>query len=249
MHAEYTIRAAQAGKHVWCEKPMAPSVRDCEAMIKACRDHKVSLAIGYRMQHEPNTQRIIQFRRDDTYGPAVRATAAAGYFDPRKDHWKQKKAMGGGVMGDMGVYPLNALRYGVGLEPVAVTAQASTTRPEIYTEVEETMHFELEFPGGVTGSGEASFGKSMNKLRVDNARGWYELAPFQAYSGIKGRTSDGIVLDAKVPNQQARQMDDDAAAIRDGTPLLAPGEEGLKDTLVVEAIYRSAASGRKESVG
>lgn len=243
MHAEYTIRAAKAGKHVWCEKPMAPSVRDCEAMIKACRDNGVSLAIGYRMHHEPNTQRIIQFRREQRYGKAVSATARAGYFDPRKDHWKQKKAMGGGVMGDMGVYPLNALRYGTGLEPVAVTARASTTRPEIYTEVEETMNFELEFPGGVTAVGEASFGRGMNQLRVTNERGWYELAPFQSYSGIKGTTSDGIVLNAGVPNQQARQMDDDAAAIIHGTPLLAPGEEGLKDTIVVEAIYRSAGAG------
>ena len=249
MHAEYTIRAAKAGKHVWCEKPMAPSVRDCEAMIRACRENKVTLAIGYRLHHEPNTQRIMQFCRERRYGSVLRAAAAAGYFESRRDHWKQKKAMGGGVMGDMGVYPLNALRYGTGLEPVAVTAKASTTRPDIYTEVEETMAFELEFPGGVTGVGEASFGKGMNKLHVENAHGWYELAPFQAYSGIKGQTSDGLVLDATVPNQQARQMDDDAAAIMQGTPLLAPGEEGLKDTLVVEAIYRSAASGRKVGVG
>jgi|SRR5688572_21678207 len=249
MHAEYTIRAAKAGKHVWCEKPMAPSVRDCEAMIKACRDNKVTLAIGYRLHHEPNTQRIMQFRRDQKYGKAVSATAEAGYFDPRKDHWKQKKAMGGGVMGDMGVYPLNALRYGTGLEPIAVTAKASTTRPEIYTEVEETMNFELEFPGGVTGTGVASFGKGMNKLRVNNTDGWYELAPFQSYNGVKGTTSDGIALNATVANQQAKQMDDDAAAIINGTPLLAPGEEGLKDTIVVEAIYRSVASGGKVSIG
>ena len=249
MHAEYSIRAAKAGKHVWCEKPMAPSVSDCEAMIKACRDNNVTLAIGYRMHHEPNTQRIIQFRREQKYGKVLSATAEAGYVDPRKDHWKQKKAMGGGVMGDMGVYPLNALRYGTGLEPIAVTARASTMRPEIYTEVEETMAFELDFPGGVTGVGEASFGKRMGKLRVTNERGWYELAPFQSYSGVKGTTSDGIALDATVPNQQAKQMDDDAAAIMHGTPLLAPGEEGLKDTIVVEAIYRAAASGRKESIG
>ena len=249
MHAEYTIRAARAGKHVWCEKPMAPSVKECEAMIKACRDNRVTLAIGYRLHHEPNTRRIMEFRRTQKYGPAVRATAEAGYFDPRKDHWKQKKAMGGGVMGDMGVYPLNALRYGTGLEPVAVTAKASTTRPEIYTEVEETMAFELEFPGGATASGEASFGKRMNRLRVENTQGWYELSPFQGYSGVKGTTSDGLVLAPAEGNQQARQMDDDALAIINGTPLLAPGEEGLKDTLVVEAIYRAAASGKKEKVG
>jgi len=209
----------------------------------------VKLAIGYRLHHEPNTQKIIQFRRDQKYGKVLNATAEAGYFDPRTDHWKQKKAMGGGVMGDMGVYPLNALRYGTGLEPIAVTAKASTTRPEIYTEVEETMNFELEFPGGVTAVGEASFGKRMNKLHLNCAQGWYELAPFQGYSGIQGTTSDGVSLNAKIPNQQARQMDDDAAAIIDDTPLLAPGEEGLKDTIVVEAIYRSAAAGQKVKIG
>jgi glucose-fructose oxidoreductase len=249
MHAEYTIRAAKAGKHVWCEKPMAPSVRECEAMIRACKDNNVKLAIGYRLHHEPNTRTIMQFARDQKYGKAVTATAEAGYRESRTDHWKQKKAMGGGVMGDMGVYPLNALRYGTGLEPIAVTAQASTTRPEIYSEVEETMHFELEFPGGVTGVGDASFGKGMNKLRVNCAQGWYELAPFQSYNGVKGTTSDGVALDATIPNQQARQMDDDASAIMENTPLLAPGEEGLKDTIVVEAIYRSAAAGEKVSIG
>ena len=89
----------------------------------------------------------------------------------------------------------------------------------------------------------------MNKLRVTKANGWYELAPFQSYNGVKGTTSDGLALDASVPNQQAKQMDDDAAAIMNGTPLLAPGEEGLRDTIVVEAIYRSVATGQKVSIG
>src|SRR3954464_8057341 len=171
MHAEYAIRAAKAGKQVWCEKPMAPSVRDCEAMIKACKDNKVKLAIGYRLHHEPNTQQIIKFCQEQKYGKPVRATAEAGYFDPRTNHWKQKKALGGGVMGDLGTYPLNALRYGTGLEPIAVTAKASTTRPEIYKEVEETMAYELEFPGGATASCRASFGENMNDLLVTCTKG------------------------------------------------------------------------------
>jgi Predicted dehydrogenases and related proteins len=246
MHAEYTIRAAKAGKHVWCEKPMAPSVRECEEMIRACKDNDVTLAIGYRLHHEPNTQAVMKIARDQKYGKVVSAAAEAGYFEGRTNHWKQKKSLGGGVMGDMGVYPLNALRYGTGMEPIAVSAQASTTRPEIYSEVEETMHFELEFPGGVTGIGDVSFGKSMNKLHVDCAHGWYELAPFQSYNGVKGMTSDGTPLNATIPNQQAKQMDDDASAIMNHTPLLAPGEEGLKDTIVVEAIYRSVAEGGKK---
>ncbi|MBL7873923.1 MAG: Gfo/Idh/MocA family oxidoreductase [Cyclobacteriaceae bacterium] len=245
MHAEYSIRAASAGKHVWCEKPMAVTEAECKSMIDACAKNKVKLAIGYRMQHEPNTQKIIQFRRDLVYGKVLEVKAIAGYFDPRTDHWKQKKSMGGGVMGDMGVYPLNAARYSVGLEPIAVTARASTTRPEIYKEVEETMKFDLEFPGGATASCEASFGKGMNDLKVTCSKGWYKLSPFQAYNGIDGETSDGIRLNAPINNEQTTQMDDDALAIMNNTDLIVPGEEGLKDIRVVEAVYRSVAQNKR----
>lgn len=245
MHAAYSIRAANAGKQVWCEKPMAVTEAECKSMIDACNRNKVKLSIGYRMHHEPNTQRIIQFRKNLTYGKVLKVEAAAGYFDPRTDHWKQKKSLGGGVMLDMGVYPLNATRYSTGLEPIAVTARASTTRPEIYKEVEETMVFDLEFPGGVTAACEASFGKGMGTLKVTCEKGWYKLSPFQAYDGIDGITSDGIKLNAPISNEQAKQMDDDAKAILQGTPVLVPGEEGLKDIRVVEAIYRSVAAGKR----
>jgi glucose-fructose oxidoreductase len=249
MHAEYAIRAANAGKHVWCEKPMAMTVDECQQMIDACNKNKVKLAMGYRMQHEPNTQQIIKYRKDLTYGKVVKVEAAAGYFDPRTDHWKQKKNMGGGSMYDMGVYPLNAARYSTGLEPIAVTAQQSTMRPQIYMDVDETMEFDLEFPGGVTAKCETSFGKSMNNLRVTCSNGWYKLAPFQAYSGIHGVTSDGKQLDAKIPNQQAKQMDDDALSIINNTAVLAPGEEGLKDIRVVEAVYRSIRENGRVTIG
>lgn len=239
MHKEYVIKAANAGKHVWCEKPMAVSAAECKAMIDACNKNKVKLSIGYRMHHEPNTQRIIQFRKDKKYGDIVKVKAAAGYFDPRTDHWKQKKAMGGGSMYDMGVYPLNATRYVTGEEPIAVTAQQSTVRPEIYKEVDETMQFTLEFPGGAIANCETSFGKGMNTLDVTCSKGGYKLEPFQAYSGINGSTSDGIKLNDKIPNQQAKQMDEDALAIMNDKPVLVPGEEGWKDIVVVEAIYRS----------
>src|SRR6185369_5103149 len=127
MHAEYSIRAANAGKHVWCEKPMAMTVTECQDMINACNKNKVKLSIGYRMHHETNTQRIIQFRKDLKYGKVTKVEAVAGYFDARTDHWKQKKNLGGGVSYDMGVYPLNGVRYATGLEPIAVMAKASTT--------------------------------------------------------------------------------------------------------------------------
>lgn len=248
MHAEYSIRAANAGKHVWCEKPMALTVSECQDMIDACNKNKVKLSIGYRLHHEPNTQKIMQYSRQLPYGKITSLEASAGYRDPRTDHWKQKKNMGGGSMYDMGVYPLNAARYSTSMEPIAVTARQSTDRPEIYKEVDETMAFELEFPGGVIARCETSFGKSMNTLQVNCAKGWYKLSPFQAYNGVAGVTSDGKKLDATIPNQQARQMDDDAEAILNNTKVLVPGEEGLKDIRVVEAVYRSVAENKKVKI-
>ena len=224
---------------------MAMTEKECQSMIDACSQNKVKLAIGYRMQHEPNTQRIIGFTKNKTYGNVVKVEAAAGYREGRTNHWKQKKEMGGGAMYDMGVYPSNAARYSTQLEPIAVTARQSTTRPEIYNEVDETMEFDLEFPGGVTASCETSFGRGMNDLMVTCAGGWYKLSPFQAYSGIKGVTSDGVQLNATVPHQQAKQMDDDALAIINNTAVIAPGEEGLRDIRVVEAVYRSVAQKAK----
>lgn len=248
MHTEYVIRAAKIGKHVWCEKPMAMTVKECQQMIDACNQNKVNLSIGYRMQHEPNTQQIIRYRKELTYGKVLKAEAAAGYFEGRTNHWKQIKKMGGGSMYDMGVYPLNAARYSTGLEPIAVTAKQSTTRPQIYTEVDETMVFDLEFPGGVTAHCETSFGKSMNDLQVTCEKGGYKLSPFQAYSGIEGVTSRGTKLNARIPNQQAKQMDDDALAIKNRTAILVPGEEGMKDIRVVEAIYRSVAEHKRVTI-
>lgn len=251
MHAEYVIRAANAGKQVWCEKPMAMTVAECESMINACNTNKVKLSIGYRLHHEPNTQQIIQFRKEKKYGNITRVNVAAGYFDGRTDHWKQKKHLGGGSMYDMGVYPLNAARYTTGEEPIAVTAKQSTNRPEIYKEVDETMQFTLEFPGGAVAQCETSFGKNMNHLRVTCSKGWYKLEPFSAYSNVQGETSDGTkILPAitQVPHEQVRQMDDDALAILNKKPVLVPGEEGLKDIRVVEAVYRSVKENQRVKI-
>jgi glucose-fructose oxidoreductase len=148
----------------------------------------------------------------------------------------------------MGVYPLNAARYVTGEEPVAVTASHSTKRPEIYTEVDETTEFSLEFPSGAIAECETSFGKSMNELRTTCENGWYGLRPFQSYSGIQGKTSDGKKLNAKIPNQQARQMDNDSLAIMNNKDVIVPGEEGLRDIRIVEAVYRAAKTGERVTI-
>lgn len=242
MHKEYTIRAAKAGKHVFCEKPMAPSVNDCLAMIKACKDNKVNLAIGYRCQHDPNTQEFMRITKEKLYGKVKMVACGAGYFDGRTTHWKQNKALGGGVMGDMGVYALQGARLAVGEEPIAVTAQASTTRPEIYKEVEETMMFQLQFPSGALAACHTSFGIQMNYLQVNYEKGWLKMEPFSSYSGNKGSHSNGII-DFPLKSQQAKQLDEDCMALMNSTQLIAPGEEGLRDIKVVEAIYKATKNG------
>jgi glucose-fructose oxidoreductase len=244
LHAKYAIMAAEAGKHVWCEKPMAMTVAECEQIIAACRANRVKLSIGYRMQHEPNTQTVRSYGRSKPYGAVTKVRALAGHAGGGGASWRMQKSLGGGALYDMGVYAINAIRYGSGEEPVRVLrAQHSTKRPKLFREVDETTEFELELASGASAYGKTSVGENINELRVDCERGWYELEPLQPYQGVKGRTSDGKLLDQPIDNQQARQMDDDARAILDGTDVLVPGEEGLRDIRIVQAIMAAAASG------
>jgi len=248
MHREYVVRAAAAGKHVWCEKPMAPSVKDCEEMIAACRKANRSLAIGYRLQHEPTTQAYRQLIKQQKLGKVQAVSCAAGYRENRTDHWKQKKEMGGGVLGDMGVYAIEGVRFGAGTEPVAVlSAKAYTNRPEIYKNgLDEIVEATLQFPGGVQASLKTSFAENINFMNVSFEKGELNVSPYQPYAGVRARSPLGEIYHKyQIPWQQANQMDDDAQAIMQKKPMLAPGEEGLRDIRILEAIYKSAATGQR----
>jgi len=246
MHREYAVRAAKAGKHVWVEKPMAVTARECQDMIDECRKNKVTLAIGYRLQHEPNTQEYIKLLRSGQLGKVRMVSCSAGYYDARTDHWKQKKEMGGGVMYDMGVYVLQGARLATGEEPIAVTAQQYTTRPDVYKNgLDETSMAQLVFPSGARAAVQTSYGMNMNYLTVTCEKGELRMEPYQGYAGNKGESPLGkIDHPYSVPWQQAKQMDDDAEAIMKNKPLIAPGEEGLRDIRIVEAIYQAAKSGQ-----
>jgi len=245
IHARDAIRAAEAGKHVWCEKPMAMNEEECRAIISATDKNGVQLTIGYRMQHEPNTQTIIKYGREETYGEITAVQTGAGYngAHPDPDNWRRIGRMGGGALYDMGVYPINAARYSTGMEPVAVSGRQWSERTEMYSDVDEFTEFELEFPGGVMVKGETSFGKSVNYLNVECARGWYRLQPMQSYSGVQGETSDGTRLPPDPNHQQARQMDNDALAIKENRQPIVPGNDGLADIRIVNAIMKSSKNG------
>ena len=243
LHKEYTIRAAKAGKHIICEKPMAPTVAECNEMIKVCNDNNVQLSIGYRMHFEPNTQEIMRLAKDKDFGDIRQVSTGAAFNMGFFDDWKSKKELNGGAMMDMGVYPLQAARYATGEEPISVSAQTFKIRPD-KVEADEVTSFQMQFPSGVVADCSTGFHANFNYLKVFCEKGWYELDPFSSYNGIQGKKSKGE-FNFKQVNQQARQMDEVAWCIMNKKPMRVKGEEGVKDIIVVEKIWESIANGGK----
>lgn len=249
MHHEFTIRAAKAGKHVICEKPMAMDAREAMEMIQACKDAKVGLSIGYRMRYEPHTLEIERFARESKYGTIRLVNVDAGFRMSRPtNHWKGKAALGGGALMDMGPYPIQAARYAAGAEPVAVTARHLDSNPPAFPDVDETTTFQLEFPNGVFAQCMTTFAGNVNSLRVCADKGNYGLEPFCSYNGIRGFLPNGETLALPEAHQQARQMDEMCKAFLEGRPSRTPGEEGLRDMRIIDAIRESVKHGGKRIV-
>jgi predicted dehydrogenase len=249
MHKEFTIRAAQAGKHIISEKPMAISVRDCEDMITACRNAGKKLSIGYRLRFDPYNKEMMRLGQQKVYGKPFQIDCANGFvYKDDPNSWRLKKAMaGGGGLMDMGIYCIQAARYVTGEEPAYVTAKEEKTNPELFKEVDETVHFDLEFPSGCIAKGTSSFNMEISSLQVKAERGEFGLSHAYWYSGEEGRTPAGQMNFSPV-NQQVLQIDDFADCVIQNKNTIVPGEMGLQDIKIVEAIYRSIASGKKEKI-
>lgn len=249
MHKEFTIRAAKAGKHVICEKPMALNAGECQQMIDACKQANRLLSIGYRLHFEPHNRELMRLGQEKVYGDIKSVDAGNGFtWGGNKDSWRLKKALaGGGGLMDMGIYAIQGSRYSIGAEPLFVTAKEEKTKPDLFSEVDETVFWELEFPNQLKATGKSSYNANWGYLNVTAAQGKYQLSPAYAYGGIAGSTPQGAMNFPQV-NQQAAQMDDFALCVTNGKATSVPGEEGLKDMKVIDAIYRSIASGRKEQI-
>lgn len=251
MHKEYTIRGAQAGKHVICEKPMAVNAADCQEMINACKKANRLLSIGYRLHFEPFNLEAMRLGQQKVYGNIVSINTENGFtWGGDTTSWRLNKALsGGGGLMDMGVYAIQAARYTTGEEPAFVTAREEKLRPEIFKEVDETIYFDLDFESGVTAKCMSSYNKNVSRLRADAERGWFEISTAFYYSGQEGKTSDGPMNFDNNFFEQVAHMDDFALCVQKNKPSKVSGEEGLKDMRVVDAIYRSIASGKKEKIG
>jgi len=250
MHAEYTIRGHQAGKHVLCEKPMANTPEDCHRMIDAAREAQRKLMVAYRCRYEPVNQAMIKMARDQELGPIKVIVADHGFNIGDPAQWRLNKTLaGGGSLMDIGIYSLQATRYITGEEPVEVTAMAYSTPGDVrFKEVEETINFQLRFPSGVLANCTSSYGYSgQNRYRVIATKGWFELEPATSYTGLRMRVRRGNGLEERdVPQRDhfASEMDHMSECVMADKPPLTPGEEGWRDLKVMMAIYEAAKAGR-----
>lgn len=248
MHAEFSIRGAKAGKHVICEKPMATSVRECEAMIKACDDNNVKLQLGYRLLYEPNTREFYRYAHKNVLGE-VRSVESSNafYASDGWDNWRfHGKLSGGGPLMDMGVYSLHAVRHVMGTLPKSITAQSYSVRPKFKT-IEETILWQMHFDNGIIANCMSSYSARVGGIEVHADQGSFRLDSAFGYGPVKMYARNEF-LNIRHTNHQAVQMDAFAKNILNETSVLSDGMEGLKDMKIIEAIYQAAKTGKKVMV-
>ena len=247
MHAEYTIRAAKAGKHVLCEKPMSTSVSDARDMVDACKQAKVKQLIAYRCQYEPTNLRAIELIRKGKVG-TVQAIESANGFNISAGEWRlNKKLAGGGPLLDVGIYSLNACRYLTGEEPVEVKAYSTTIDHDgRFDEVEENTSWTMKFPSGIVASCNTSYGSNMNGYyRVHGSKGFIDVQAAFGYQGqyLKAQFNDKTSLDepntSKDPSHFIRMADYFSNCILTDQAPKSDGEEGLRDMEWISRIYES----------
>ena len=253
MHAEYTIRGAQAGKHIMCEKPMANTVEECQSMIDACNKAGRKLMIAYRAQYEPYNLAAIAIARGKELGQLKAIVADHGRnLDPKDpaDQWRMdKKLAGGGSLVDIGIYSLQAARYITGEEPVEISAMMySTPNDPRFKEVEENVNFVLRFPSGVLANCTSSYGYSdVKRYRVFGSDGYLELNPATDYYehrllvGLKDKEEERKIEEK---NQFALEIDHLSECIVANKQPKTPGVEGLQDVKLMGLIYEAARTGK-----
>lgn len=249
LHKDEAIRVAKAGKHVICEKPMALNAKEGQEMVDACKKANVKLLVGYRMHFEPKTLEIIRMRKAGELGKILFFQGLSGFRIGDPTQWRLKKEMaGGGSLMDIGIYSINGARYMVGEEPQWVTAQETKTDTVKFKEgVDETILFQLGFPGGAVASCLSTYNmNNLDRFFMDYENGFAELLPATGYGPIKGRTSKGELTQPHMTHQTV-QMDEMSAILLEGKqpPLPVDGEEALKDLKIIDAIYEAVKTGKK----
>ena len=256
LHREHVIAAAQAGKHVLCEKPMATSSAEARDMVEACRRAGVRLMIAYRCQYEPFNRAATALARSGDWGPIRLIDAVNTQVQGPAEQWRHDPTMaGGGALPDIGLYCLNAARATTGEEPVEVFARVTGEDPR-FRGMDETISFMLRFPSGTMANCASSYTAHESKdMRVHLQGAFITCANAFAYRGqalaVARRQGDGESVEMPRiahKNQFTLEIDHFAACLQTGRAPRTPGEEGVQDHVLMEAIYESARDGRPVSL-
>jgi len=259
MHAEYTIRGLRAGKHVLCEKPMATTVKESEDMIIAASMTGKKLMIAYRLHFEPLNMKAAELCAKKTYG-AIKTFSSSNCQNVPAPNIRLSKRLGGGPLGDVGVYSINAGRYLIGEEPVEVAAMSYAPADDSrFREVPQSFVYTMRYPSGVLATCECSFGSTESRrYRVTCEDGFVEMDPAFSYRGLKlnvksGDAKKGTAQNAELPiaqiNHFTAEMDAFSKNVMDDTEPKTPGKMGLADMRIIAAIEEAARTGRTVKVG
>jgi predicted dehydrogenase len=248
MHAEYAVRAAKAGVHVLCEKPMAVRVSECQRMIRACRAGNVKLMIAYRLHFEELNLSAIDLVRRGTIGEPKFFNSSFA-LTVRPGNIRTKAEMGGGTLYDIGVYCINAARYIFRSEPIEVCAMSVNSGLERLSEIDESTSAVLRFEGERLATFVSSFNASdVGEYRVVGTKGQLHVDP--AYEYAEGLEYE-LTIGAKKTKRRVPKRDQFApellyfsdCVLKDRSPEPS-GESGMQDVRIIEALYKSARTGR-----
>ncbi|MGV3553997.1 MAG: Gfo/Idh/MocA family protein [Croceibacterium sp.] len=255
LHAEYTIRALEAGKHVLCEKPMASTSAECERMIAAARANGRQLGVAYRVHFEPHNREALRRIRAGEIGAMRHIQCDHGFnasldYPPHK--WRLDKTMGGGgSLYDVGIYGINTSLMMLDDEPVEISAHYAYPKDDPrFAEVEGGIDWRMRMASGISVQGSSSYCYSPYAARqryfgseasliMDPATTYYDNTLVkEGGNGPRHEIGAGTSRD-----QFAAQVDGFSQAARENRPHLTPGEMGLRDLRLMEAMYRSADMG------
>ncbi|WP_216323245.1 Gfo/Idh/MocA family protein [Deinococcus aestuarii] len=250
LHRDFTERAARMGKHVLCEKPLSVNAEEAQAMVDACKKANVLLMTAYRCQYTPQHWAAREAVQGGRLGEVKLLDSVHGQSEDDPEAWRMRMALaGGGPLPDVGIYSLNTVRFVLGTEPEWVFA--TLHRPEDderFREVEESVSFMLGFPGGIVANCLTSYGiHKTATLRVLGEEGTVLMDPAFTYQGLSLTISDQKGdFQPKLPDEDqfGLEFDHFAQRVRDGRAPWTPGEEGVQDHRIMDAIYESARTGQ-----